>query len=137
MNPQNSTFGQNIGQPQGIPIQPNQMPMPPVQNGQMPMPPVQPMGMQPGMQGQFAQSNLAQQQLTQQQILQQQQAAMQTANVNIVTPPALEGPQAIGSQDTTPKVLENPISTQSTLLISRSEERRGGKECRSRWARYR
>ncbi len=118
MNPQNSNFGQNMGQPQGIPIQPNQMPMPPMQNGQMPMPPVQPMGMQPGMQGQFAQSNLAQQQLTQQQILQQQQAAMQTANANIVTPPALEGPQAIGSQDTTPKVLENPISTQSTLLIS-------------------
>lgn len=120
MNPQN-----NLGQP-GMPTQPSAMPAP----GQMPMPPtnqptpqpgmpqMQPMGMQPGMVGQMAQSQFNQPQLTQQQILQQQQAAMQTGGAQMVTAPAPEGPQTISSQDNLPKVVENPISTQSTLLIS-------------------
>lgn len=126
MNPQNN----NLGQP-GAPVQPSAMPMP---GSQMPMPPttpqpgqqpitqpgipMQPMGMQPGMTGQLAQSQFNQPQLTQQQILQQQQAAMQTNSAQMVATPAPEGPQTISSQDNLPKVVENPISTQSTLLIS-------------------
>lgn len=125
MNPQTN----NLGQP-GVPPQPGAMPAP----GQMPMPPtmqqqpqpmmqpgqpaMQPMGMQPGMTGQMAQSQFNQPQLTQQQILQQQQAAMQTSGVRMVATPEPEGPQTISSQDNLPKVVENPISTQSTLLIS-------------------
>lgn len=123
MNPQN-----NLGQTPQPGAQPGPMPMPanmpmPPQPGQpMPQPtpqqPLQPMGMQPGTQGQFAQSQFNQPQANQQQILQQQQAAMQTGRAQLVTPPALEGPQAVGSQTSTPQIVENPISTQSTLMIS-------------------
>lgn len=76
------------------------------------------MGMQPGMQGQYAQSQFIQPQATQQQILGQQQVATQANRAQAVTPPATEGPQSIGSNDTTPHVTENPLSTQSTLMIS-------------------
>ena len=133
MNPQNNIPNGAGNQPS---MQPGQLPMPPAmpqtqpqmtpQAQPFPQPPVQPqaqpqpqpLGMQPGMQGQFAQSQFAQPAATQQQILQQQQAAAQTGRAQAVTPPATEGPQTLGSQDTTPHVAENPLSTQSTLLIS-------------------
>lgn len=123
MNPQNNYPQPGPGnQPM---VQPGQLPMPPATpqptpTGQAPMmnPQMQPMGMQPGMPGQGAQTQFVQPQATQQQILQQQQAAMQAGRAQAVTPPALEGPQSVGSQDTTPQVTENPISTQSTLMIS-------------------
>lgn len=121
MNPQNNL--PNGSNPQSN-LQPGQLPMPPAappistQQPAFQPQPQPPLGMQPGAQGQFNQSQFAQPQATQQQILQQQQAATQTGRAEVVTPPATEGPQAIGSQDTTPHVAENPISTQSTLLIS-------------------
>lgn len=106
--------------PQNQPLPPNGQSFPqgnpPMPDGQPTMQP--PMGMQPNPQAQFAQTNYGQQQFNQQQILQQQQAAMQTTNANMVGAQPLEGPQAVGSQDTTPQVTENPISTQSTLMIS-------------------
>ena len=52
------------------------------------------------------------------QVAQQQQIAANTPNAALVTPPTAEGPQALGSNTVAPKVVENPISTQSTLLIS-------------------
>ena len=56
---------------------------------------------------------------TQQQVLAQQQSAAQTMGADRLTPNiGPEGPQAIGSATATPKVVENPLSTQSTLLIS-------------------
>ena len=51
-------------------------------------------------------------------IQQQQQIATNATGAALVTPPPAEGPQAVGSNTTTSKVVENPISTQSTLLIS-------------------
>lgn len=121
MNPQTSLPNGVNPQPN---LQPGQLPMPPAappistQQPAFQPQPQPPIGMQPGAQGQFNQSQFTQPQATQQQILQQQQAATQTARAEAITPPATEGPQAIGSQDTTPQVAENPISTQSTLLIS-------------------
>lgn len=109
MNPQEN---QNVGIPQPNMAPPAPNGMPPVQ------PPMQPMGMQPGSQAQFAQTNYGQVQYNQQQILQQQQAAAQSMNVTPVASPAPEAPQTLGSKDTTPQITENPISTQSTLLIS-------------------
>lgn len=80
-------------------------------------PPMQPpMGMQPGQQ--LAQSQMMQSQTNVQQTLQQQQMAMNTATAAPVATPAQEAPQPLGSQSNLPKVTENPISTQSTLLIS-------------------
>ncbi len=115
MDPQNN-FNQNGMQPN---MQPGPMPMPPQA---MPQPeqaqPFPPMGMQPGTNPQLAQSQFNQQPVSQQQMLAQRQTVMQTTGPQMVTAPTLEGPQAISSQDTTPKVIENPISTQSTLMIS-------------------
>lgn len=134
MNPQNN-LGPNPTGAQPTP-QPGQMPMPaqqpvaaapqqaPAPQMQMPMPPApgaptpQPLGMQPGSGVQYAQSQFAQPAATQQQVLEQQQAAMQAGRAQAVTPPATEGPQTLGSADTTTHVTENPISTQATLLIS-------------------
>ena len=113
MNPQNNP-GIN-----GAPAQPGMPPQMPT--GQMPMPPapqpMQPMGMAASG-PQMAQSQFAQPQYTQQQLLQQRQATMQTTSPQMVTPPAAEGPQTLSSQQTLPQVVENPISTQSTLMIS-------------------
>ncbi len=113
MNPQTNQNpnGFNPQQP-GIPPMPPQQFMPQNQ-------PMQPMGMQPGMQGQLNQSQFGPSQYSQQQMLQQQQAAMQTQGAAIVTPPAPEGPQTLSSQEASaPKAVESPISTQATLLIS-------------------
>lgn len=142
MNPQNNQNSNLAPQqppmmpptPQGAPMQAPQsqafqspqapqVPQPSVQQtSQMPpanQPTIQaPMGMQPNPQTQFAQTNYGQQQFNQQQILQQQQTAAQTTSANMVGAQPLQGPQAVGSQDTTPQVTENPISTQSTLMIS-------------------
>ncbi len=117
MNPQVNP-GAN-GTPQfGIPPQP---PMP-AQSRQMPQPIPQQPSMQPmGMQAtgpQMAQTQFAQPQYTQQQLLQQRQMAMQTTGPQMVAPPAAEGPQTLASQQDLPKVVETPISTQSTLMIS-------------------
>ena len=54
----------------------------------------------------------------QQQVLAQQQAAMNTAGVQTLASQTPEGQQALSGQAQAPKVIENPISTQSTLLIS-------------------
>ncbi len=81
-------------------------------------PPTQPpmMGMQPGQQ--VAQSQMYQSNVNTQQTLQQQQiAANMTAAAPIATPQQ-EAPQSLSSQNNLPKVVENPISTQSTLQIS-------------------
>lgn len=122
MNPQ-TNLGQNP-----MPAQPGSIPpaFPPQQAQSLPTQPgttaqsAQPMGLQPsGLQSQYAQSQFGQSQPTQQQILQQQQAATQTNTAQTVATPAPEGPQSIGSDNSaTPQVVENPISTQSTLLIS-------------------
>jgi len=76
-----------------------------------------PMGMQPGQQ-QLAQSQIYQSQTNVQQTLQQQQMAMNATAATPVTTPQQEAPQSLGSQNNLPKVTENPLSTQSTLLIS-------------------
>lgn len=112
MNPQNNPG--NPGAPAGMPPQmpAGQMPMPPA-----PQQPMQPMGMAASG-PQMAQSQFNQPQYTQQQLLQQRQATMQTAGPQMVAPPAAEGPQTLSSQQTLPQVVENPISTQSTLMIS-------------------
>lgn len=121
MNPQNN--GQSMAPTQPAPM-PGPLPMPPQPNltANQPMPPVQqqvqPMGMQGGMQAQMAQSQFTQSQATQQQIWQQQQTAMQANRAQAVAAPAPEAPQSIGSNSTVPQVTENPISTQSTLMIS-------------------
>ena len=54
----------------------------------------------------------------QQQVLAQQQVAMNTAGVQTLASQTPEGQQALSGQAQAPKVIENPISTQSTLLIS-------------------
>lgn len=120
MNPQNNPGQYNVpAQPGGqtpqpaMPPMPTNMPMPP-QNQQMP--PAQSMGFQQGQQ--FAQSQMYQSGTNQQQVLAQQQAAMNTTGVQTLASQSPEGQQALGSQVQTPKVIENPISTQSTLLIS-------------------
>ncbi len=76
-----------------------------------------PMGMQAGSQ-QFAQSQIIQSNMNQQQAFQQQQMAAQATNAAYVATPNPEGPQAIGSAPTEQKVVELPISTQATLMIS-------------------
>lgn len=80
----------------------------------------QAMGLQPGtsVQQPFAQSQMSQGVASQQQVLAQQQAAMQTMGSAQVAAPGPEGPQTISSAVDAPKVVENPLSTQSTLLIS-------------------
>lgn len=120
MNPQNNPGQYNVPTQPGaaapqptMPPMPANMPMPP-QN--QPMPPAQPMGFQQGQQ--FAQSQMYQSGTNQQQVLAQQQAAMNTAGTQTLASQAPEGQQALGSQVQAPKVIENPISTQSTLLIS-------------------
>ncbi len=78
---------------------------------------IQPMGLQAGDQ-QVARSQIVQSNMNQQQALIQQQMAAQTANANYVNAPNPEAPQAIGSAPTEQKIVELPISTQATLLIS-------------------
>lgn len=81
------------------PARPQGLPMPPAQPAQ----PVQSQYVNPAPTGQ---------------VLAQQQAAMQTMATNPVAAPTPEGPQALTSAPSAPKVVENPLSTQSTLLIS-------------------
>lgn len=54
----------------------------------------------------------------QQQVLTQQQTAMNTAGAQTLASATPESQQALSGQAQAPKVIENPISTQSTLLIS-------------------
>lgn len=117
MNPQTNPGQFNVPAQPGTQSTP-QPAMPPMP-ANMPMPPQspqQPMGYQPGQQ--FAQSQMYQANATQQQVLAQQQAAMNTAGAQTLASQPVEGQQALGSQTQAPKVIENPISTQSTLLIS-------------------
>ncbi len=81
-------------------------------------PPMQPpmMGMRPGQQ--VAQSQIYQSNVNTQQTLQQQQIAANMTAATPVATPQQEAPQSLGSQNDLPKVVENPISTQSTLQIS-------------------
>lgn len=120
MNPQNNPGQYNVPtQPGAVAPQPTMPPMPanmPMPPQNQPMPPAQPMGFQQGQQ--FAQSQMYQSGTNQQQVLAQQQAAMNTAGAQTLASQAPEGQQALGSQVQAPKVIENPISTQSTLLIS-------------------
>lgn len=102
-------------QPNMPPMPPANMPMPP-QNPSQPTQAQQPMGFQPGQQ--FAQSQMYQSNANQQQILAQQQSAMGTTGAQTLASQSPEGQQAVTGQAQTPKVIENPISTQSTLLIS-------------------
>lgn len=112
MNPQNNP-NQNI--PTGQPPMPVPGQLPPQAPGQaMPQPlPNQPM-MQPGMQG----PTPVQPGYAAQQVWAQQQAAANTTNANVVTAPAPEGRQTLGSEANLPQVVDTPISTQSTLQIS-------------------
>lgn len=120
MNPQNNPGQYNAPtQPGAVAPQPTMPPMPanmPMPPQNQPMPPAQPIGFQQGQQ--FAQSQMYQSGTNQQQVLAQQQAAMNTAGAQTLASQAPEGQQALGSQVQAPKVIENPISTQSTLLIS-------------------
>lgn len=124
MNPQTNPGQFNVPAQQGtqpqpaMPPMPANMPMPPAGN----MPPAntpqnpQPMGYQPGQQ--FAQSQMYQSGTNQQQVLTQQQTAMNTAGAQTLASATPESQQALSGQAQAPKVIENPISTQSTLLIS-------------------
>lgn len=131
MNPQTNQNPNDIPQPMPNPVaqqpqefqatpQPLTQPDPTMQ----PAPQVQPIPQSPQQsmtpQPQLAQTNYNQPHFNQQQILAQQQAATQTTGAAPIATPAPAGPQALGSQqaDTTPTVVENPLSTQSTLLIS-------------------
>lgn len=126
MNPQNNLGTNGVGAQPGQNIQPGQMPMPPqFTPGQPQTFPPQPGTVQPqpmGMQSNTpmtAQTEYGQPQYNPQQTLQQQQAATQATGANLVTPPTPEGQQSInGTQAEPPQVVENPISTQSTLMIS-------------------
>ena len=103
-----------------VPAQPNPQPSMPPMPARMPMPPAapaaQPMGYQSGQQ--FAQSQMYQANATQQQILAQQQTAMNTMGAQTLASQTPEGQQAIDGQAKVQKVIENPLSTQSSLLIS-------------------
>ncbi len=129
MNPQTNPGQFNVPAQSGagsapqsaMPPMPNNMPIPPQAQNPMPpapnaMPATQPMGYQPGQQ--FAQSQMYQSNTNQQQVLTQQQAAMNTMGTQTLASQAPEGQQALTGQAQAPKVIENPISTQSTLLIS-------------------
>ncbi len=114
MNPQ-SNPGQPTLPPQG---QPN-IPMPP----RTPAPAAQPspfaQPMSPQSNPQFGQAQYSQPQYNPQQLAAQQQLATQSTGAQYVTPPAAESPETLASKEPVPaKNFDNPISTQSTLLIS-------------------
>lgn len=82
-----------------------------------PQQPMQPMGMQPGQQ--LAQTQMGPQTISSQQLLQQQQAAMQATGAMQTAGASPDyQQQALSGQAPVPKVVENPISTQASLLIS-------------------
>ena len=121
MNPQTNPGQFNVPaqQPAAGPApEPSMPPMP----ANMPMPPAaqpapeQTMGYQAGQQ--FAQSQMYQANATQQQVLTQQQAAMNATGAQALANQGPEGQQAVTGQAQAQKVVENPISTQASLLIS-------------------